>query len=639
VTLRRQVIACARQCGLVSLVALTCGSFVFGSELRSATEADGPIAYFAFDGDALDSIHAKLEGRLGAVATYGKGLAGKAYSLRASAASSMIEFMDDSLGCQQGQSFSVKFWLRTTAAEDARMLVLSNKLFQDNSLASQQQAGWAFLVSHGTWSWNMGSGKRRLCYERDNGSHMPINDGRWHQLAMTYDSTNSVVHLYCDGQNKAIYNVHDSKGFDFSTDQPIVVGMAHGALPTESAILPAIRNGATTIQELVDAFHRLGAGELTSEEFVHMIVDPKQLYERKLVAQREEAGAQAEELLPSAEAPDFTPIKRLESQLMGNPYTIHQALTFMEAAPLLKLYSLVDGHVVIDEAAAMAFSAREQLHPSDFDIDELGFWDRALSVDEVRLSYEEHFQAQALATFGRQSNITVGVWNIFHGGLHFTVDDHGWDSRRAIAQIIEREGLDVVLLQETYSAGDFIAAELGWYFATTVDWDYLNQGANISVLSRYPIVELRVPPTASFMNVAARIRVSETQDLWAMSNWYGMDSFPDVAEFHAKRFAACDTTPVLFGGDFNAIPESDGGKSLAASVLLGQGFTDAYRSMYPSPSEQPGHTHRSGRRIDQLYYKGAGLQNTSTRVLADWPTEFPSDHYLIRATFELPASE
>ena len=194
------------------------------------------------------------------------------------------------------------------------------------------------------------------------------------------------------------------------------------------------------------------------------------------------------------------------------------------------------------------------------------------------------------------------------------------------------------MLQETYSSGDMIAAELGYTLATTVDWDYLNQGSNISVLSRFPVMELRVPAEAAFMNVAARVAISETQDVWVMSNWYGMDSFPAVAGFHARRFEASGETPVLFGGDFNAVPPSDGGESLAASTLLAAGFTDAFRALHPDPAAQPGHTHRSGRRIDQLFFKG-GLENTSTRVLHDWPPGFPSDHYLIRATFELETVE
>jgi endonuclease/exonuclease/phosphatase (EEP) superfamily protein YafD len=120
-----------------------------------------------------------------------------------------------------------------------------------------------------------------------------------------------------------------------------------------------------------------------------------------------------------------------------------------------------------------------------------------------------------------------------------------------------------------------------------------------------------------------------------MSNWYGMDQFPAVFDFHQSRFQESDRIPTVFGGDFNAVPHTDGGDSPASQALLGAGFTDAFRSLYPDVEEFPGPSHRSGRRIDQLYYKGAGLTNTSTRVLSSRPGGFPSDHFLILSTFDL----
>ena len=133
-------------------------------------------------------------------------------------------------------------------------------------------------------------------------------------------------------------------------------------------------------------------------------------------------------------------------------------------------------------------------------------------------------------------------------------------------------------MQETYSSGDFIAAELGYYFATTVDWDYLNQGANISVLSRYPIEEVYVEEDSPFMTVATKLAISKTQYLYAMSNWYGMEQFPAVFAFNESRFAESDTIPTVFGGDFNAVPHTDGGGSPASPTMLAAGFTDAFRS-------------------------------------------------------------
>ena len=190
-------------------------------------------------------------------------------------------------------------------------------------------------------------------------------------------------------------------------------------------------------------------------------------------------------------------------------------------------------------------------------------------------------------------------------------------------------------MQESYSNVDYIAAELGYYFATTVDWDYLNQGANISVLSRYPIEEVYVPDGSPFMNVAANLRLSETQYIYAMSNWYGMDNFANVYTFHEARFADADRIPILFAGDFNARPHTDGGNSPASRRLLDAGFTDAYREQFPDVSAHPGASHRSGSRIDQLYYKGAGLTHTSTAVRSSWPSVFPSDHFVIKSVFEL----
>jgi endonuclease/exonuclease/phosphatase (EEP) superfamily protein YafD len=86
------------------------------------------------------------------------------------------------------------------------------------------------------------------------------------------------------------------------------------------------------------------------------------------------------------------------------------------------------------------------------------------------------------------------------------------------------------------------------------------------------------------------------------------------------------------------LPHTDGGDSPASLALLEAEFTDAFRSLYPDVEEHPGASHRSGRRIDQLYYKGGGLKNTSTRVISTRPGGFPSDHFLILATFDLSFS-
>lgn len=611
---------------------IACFFFLAGSGVPQEQPDDSrtePTHRYNFDG-AGSSAGASLEGSTSFV----KGLEGQALRVGNAGTATLRSADGTDLALNSGDDFSVQFWVRTTADPKQRMVVLSHKHYPDNSLASQKDPGWVFYISDGTWAWNVGSGERRLTYERDNGEQMPANDGRWHQLAMTYDRALAEVRLYYDGQNKAIYNVHDSVGFDFSVDQSLVVGWAGAEPSPQNEILSAIYSGAEKLQALVDTFDGFGLDELASDELVNLIVEPRRLFEQKVASQAAELGAEYAAFRASMQQVDFEPVSAIEAELMRNPYTIHQAFSFMEAAPLLKIYSLIDGKVLIDEEAARMFTERERLYPADFDIDEVAVWNRPLSAEEVLESYAEHFEPVGTELEARTGTITAGVWNIFHGGKHFTIDEHGWDSRKAIAEILRRNNVDVVLMQETYSSGDFIAAELGYYFATTVDWDYLNQGANISVLSRYPIEEVHVDPESPFMTVATKIAISKTQRLHVMSNWYGMAQFSSVFAFNEPRFAESDTIPTLFGGDFNAVPHTDGGDSPASPVMLGAGFTDAYRSTYPSVEEFPGATHRSGRRIDQLYYKGRSLRRTATHLVTTWPTGFPSDHYLIVAAFE-----
>ncbi len=615
-----------------SLVVPQMGATKQSAEPQSESD---PVVQFEFDGTVSSATGTSPLEIVGGSVSFERGLDGLALSLGDDDQSGFLTFDSQELPFDGSRDFSVQFWLRTVTDDDRRFVLLSQKEFVDNSLASQKRPGWVFYFSGGTWAWNLGSGERRITYERDNGKYMPLNDGRWHQLTMTYSSAQSTIRLFYDGDNKVTYNVRDSDGFDFRNPNPMVVGWDGAAAGPQPAVLPLVETGAVQLQALVDAFNGLGLDEIDSDEFVHLVVDPRRLFDQKVTERIQRLGADSLEFREAMDSVDWEPIEQLEDALMSNPYTVHQVLYFMAVAPLMKIYALEDGKVTVNRSAAGGFGEAERLYAPEFDMDNLAIWDRALSPQEVLEAYSEHF-VPAVAKLGRElTSITAGCWNIWHGGKHFSIDEHGWDSRVAIAEILRREGADVVMMQETYSSGDFIAAELGFYFATTVDWDYLNQGSNISVLSRYPIKEIYVQDESPFMNLAAKVAISETQDMYVMSNWYGMRQFPAVFEFHQTRFLESDSIPVLFAGDFNAVPHTDNGDSPASLALLNTGFTDAFRSLHPDVAVYPGHTHRSGNRIDQFYYKGAGLTNTSTRIVSTWPAGFPSDHYLIVSTFDL----
>ena len=603
-----------------------------------------PIAEYEFEGNINNAGKTSVKGSIGGKIAFAQGLEGQALRLKSGGSLAYLTFDSQNLPFDRTKDFSVQCWIKTTMDSKKPFVILSQKEYIDNSLASQKKAGWVLYSYGGTWAWTIGSDGRRVTHENENGQHMPLNDGKWHQLTMTYNSAQSVVRLFYDGDNKALYKVSDDStrnsakvGFNFTSTYPMVVGWnGDKGVDTQKPIYPAIGEGAALLQNLVDAFNKFGLAELKTEELLDLISSTQRLFDRKV----EEKAA----LLPEADraafresmkSADLESINPLVSILMKNPYTVNQSRKFMQVAPLLKLYSLVGRKVTTNPSVAQAYSEKTRLYAPDFDMDNLAVWDRALAPAEVMNSYTKHFKSTVPERAQKLTSLTVADWNIEHGGKHFTVDEDGWDSRIAIAQMLKKEGADVIMMQETYSSGDFIAAELGYYFASSVDWDYLNQGANLSVISRYPIKNLYVSETSPFQNVGTKVSISKTQDMYVMSNWYGMDQFANVFEFHKPRFETTDTIPILFAGDFNSVPHTDGGSSPASIALLDAGFTDAFRNLYPDVPKYPGATNRGGRRIDQLYYKGKGLKNTSMKIISTRNPGFPSDHYLLVGTFDL----
>ncbi|MFC2167649.1 endonuclease/exonuclease/phosphatase family protein [Acidobacteriota bacterium] len=574
-------------------------------------------ANFQFDFENnVESKNLKFEGDS---YSFVQGVDGQALYIKSDNGYSSLNVSDVMLNGTK--DFSIQCWIKTDSKHPT--VFLSQKDFVSKGITNQKNAGWALYSSGGTFAWSIGSGDRRIKYERDNGKKMPVNDGVWHQLTLTYSKELSQFHLYYDGHNKAIYNV----GFDFANNEPLVIGSTKNDFDYENKYSPEIESGAKQLQVLVDEFNSLGLERLKSEEFIDLIVNPERLYEAKLKKQGKSNTDQNTNNLEK--------VLEARKKLMPNHYTVFQNRGLTNLKPISKIYSFNTNQVVINKSAAKSFTMSEKLYPSDFVMDQLSVWNRVITAEEVLGSYSKYRETKPFEFVNNIKELTVGVWNIWHGGKHFDTQKDNADSRLCIAEILKNNEVDVILMQETYSSGDFIAAELGYYYATTSDWDYCFQGENISVMSRFPIKEIKVNKETEFNNVAVKLAISETQEIWAMSNWYGMAQFPAVFDFHKPRFDNSDKIPVVFGGDFNALPHTDGGDSPASKKMLEEGFTDAFRSLYPDVEKYPGASHRSGRRIDQLYYKGKGLKNTSTKIVTSWPTGFPSDHYLIVSKFDL----
>ncbi|MGI9517292.1 MAG: endonuclease/exonuclease/phosphatase family protein [Pirellulaceae bacterium] len=619
---------------VVALQQVICPDWCVAQD-TSAQLPDDVFFYLPFEGSANENNHTVAGSE---TPQFVPGLDGKAIRVQPvnpATSRPVLSLPIQSMKLNQESDFSLQFWVRTTIGSEQRAVLMSTKDFPDNGLNSQKSQGWVFGVFNGTWAWNMGSGKRRISYDRTNGEYLPINDGRWHQLAMTHSAEEGLIRLYFDGKNMVTYNVRDSAGFKFGNDNPLSIGWDGEEETRQPVERPVFVEGARDLQQLVDEFDRLGLPAVTPDEFESLVSQPKRLFETKIAELRQQNDDGNTDRLKQLESVDLQPIEAISQRLMGGLYTVHQSRYYNEIALLFRLYRFENGNVVIHEPTARRLARREVLTAPAFDLDELRIWKRALSADEVMTAYTRYFQHTLPAQPEQLTELTAGCWNIWHGGIHHSLEIDGWDSRQSIIDLLKREQVDVIMMQETYSNGDHIAAELGFYYATTIDWDNLHQGPNISVLSRYPIKKIVVPPNSTFMNVAALVELGESQDIYVMSNWYGMRNFEDVYSFHESRFNETDSVPILFGGDFNAIPDVDGGNSLAYRMLTEAEFVDAYRQLYPDVEQLPGHTHRSDRRIDQLYYKGAGLENRKTEVFSTWPSRFPSDHYLIKSVFDL----
>lgn len=610
-----------------------------GQRPNRGPSVSGPIAGFEFDDHVRNGTDTKIDTSSTGAISYSEGLEGRALSLSPGSSLSSVKIAPTNLPFAKDDDFSVQFWVKTTMDSDKPFVILAKKDYKDNSLATQKTAGWAIYSYGGTWAWTVGSKGRRVTHENENGQHMPLNDGKWHQLTMTYNSSTAVTRLYYDGDNKALYKVQDNTGFDFTNNRPLVIGWnGDSGRDTQKPILETINEGARLLQGLVDGFNRLGAGNVETDEIVDLITNAERLFEKKgkqRIAELAEDDRKAfREKLDGA---NLRSLRDLKSRLGRNPYTTNQNKNFTSISAVAKLYEIEDETVRVRPDVARHYTELTRLYAPDFEMDSLKIWDRVLSTDEVANSYSKHFDSKIPKLEQNIDSLTAACWNIWHGGKHYNLKDDGWDSRIQVAEMLKKRDADVIMMQETYSSGDFIAAELGYYFAASIDWDYLNQGANISVISRYPIKEMFVPETSPFMNCGVKVALSQTQDMYVMSNWYGMGEFENVFNFQKARFAESDKVPTLFAGDFNAVPHTDGGGSPASKVLLDHGFTDAYRSLYPDVEKFKGGTsgHGRGGRIDQIYYKGSGLNNTATDVTSTAEPGFPSDHSLIIAEFDL----
>lgn len=287
-------------------------------------------------------------------------------------------------------------------------------------------------------------------------------------------------------------------------------------------------------------------------------------------------------------------------------------------------------------------------------IDEFRVWQTTLSPMQIRKGFEKYSRTSAEAEL-ETGILTVVNWNIWHGGTHFTKERDGFDGIERITELIKNAGADVVLMQETYGAGSRISSSLGFYYYEAGSTIGAVWGANLSVMSRFPIEEAYMVEAHSnygnnyaFNNGGARIRLTKRKSVIAFSNWYNGRK-PEDLDGALKSWAGivnqADEVPIIYGGDFNSVSHLDDGegKSGHSKLMSEAGFIDSYRSFYPDKESHPGYSNGGhSSRIDYIYYKGMGLELVEVfpivpnfRGKEKNTPGYPSDHLGIVAKFKV----
>jgi len=252
-------------------------------------------------------------------------------------------------------------------------------------------------------------------------------------------------------------------------------------------------------------------------------------------------------------------------------------------------------------------------------IDKVRIWETVLSPENVRNEFERYSECKDEPEL-ETDILTVLNWNIWHGGTHFTKEKDGFDGIERITELIRNSDADIVLMQETYGAGSRISSALGFYYYEAGSTIGAVWGANLSVMSRFPMENAYMLEERSnygnnyaFNNGGVKIRLSKKKSVIAFSNWYN-GSKPEDLEGALiswdKLVSDADNVPIIWGGDFNSISHLDDGigKSGHSKLMAKAGFIDSYRKFHPDIVSYPGYSNGGySTRIDYIYYKGIKL--------------------------------
>lgn len=270
----------------------------------------------------------------------------------------------------------------------------------------------------------------------------------------------------------------------------------------------------------------------------------------------------------------------------------------------------------------------------------------------------------------------VMSWNIWRGGR----EDGEEEGPARVVDVIRDSGADVVAMQETYGSGERIAAALGFHF--------FPRGTNVSILSRYPVLE-DLSVSTDFHCVGALVDTPEDGPIAIYSIWlpYAFEIWEEgtrPADDPQRWLAACDPSaqkiqeilqaietrladpkydqvPLVIAGDFNAMSHLDytavardqyqAVVEWPTSLKMTQiGFRDAFRECRPIVNRQADRTWtprfptQEQDRIDFVYHRASRnrsvtLSPKQAQIIDQHPVQFPSDHAAVLVHYQRKSNQ
>ncbi len=263
------------------------------------------------------------------------------------------------------------------------------------------------------------------------------------------------------------------------------------------------------------------------------------------------------------------------------------------------------------------------------------------------------------------NSFKVMTWNIWRGGR----EDGEKIGPARVVDVIRNSSADLVAMQETYGSGEWIAKELGFHFHP--------RGTNVSVFSRYPVLE-DLSVFEEFKCVGALVDVPNVGPVAFYSIWlpYGEDIWlpeirgksDDAAMIAATQPSADDLQKMLaaiqdrladpkyrdvslvVAGDFNSMSHLDWNAVAMAQygriiqwptsrLMSAAHFRDAWRETHPQVDRSadatwsPRFPEQEQERIDFIYYRSQKLRAVQSQRLREHSELFPSDHAAVLATW------